>query len=217
MIQSRLRPLQCCLALLAGLTTLLLSGVSVPSSHADAVVDPAVPVMQLRAGYLQLARKGWPPALSDVAALIERAFDLGRITRAVLGRHAAAASPEQQARLERALGLRMARESLRLHLENLEGDFAVIERRPIGEAEWLVITRAELRGSAADPARPEPVVIRWRVRADARGLRIIDVFRDGVSAVATQRDDFDAALRRRDLDAVISELERRALLPADAR
>ena len=60
----------------------------------------------------------------------------------------------------------------------------MIERRPIGAIEWLVMTRATLPPDAADREPRESVVLGWRVRRRAEELRIIDVLRDGISAVA---------------------------------
>ena len=74
--------------------------------QAQNLVDPVQPVLQFRVGFLELARKTWPPPQPEIAALIERSFDLAQITRAVLGKHVDAASPAQQARLSRALALR---------------------------------------------------------------------------------------------------------------
>jgi ABC-type transporter MlaC component len=162
----------------------------------------SAPVLALRDGAQELARRGWPPAQADLLALIERTFDMARITRAVLGRHGATAPADQQSKLSRVLGLRMAQQMLRVRPAPDDG-FAIVETRPAGPDQWLVMTRAEPGTSG------EPVVLGWRVAGVGAQARIVDVQRDGVSATTTQRDDFAATVGKLGLEGAIAELERR--------
>ncbi len=168
--------------------------------------SPATPILALRSGLLALARTGWPPQSAALGPLVTETFDLSGITASVLGPAAATATPEQATRFAQAFGQRMARELTRSRPDPEADRFAIQEIRSIGPTEWLVITRHEL--PAGTPG--SPVVLGWRVRALPDGPRIVDLLRDGVSAVQVQRDDIAAALRTRPLDALLADIERRA-------
>lgn len=163
---------------------------------------PAALVMRLHDGIMAAAGVGWPPDRRTIAQLVGNSFDLPAIASTVLGAHAAAATPAQRERLARALGNLLVRELMRRR--PIPGDrFTVIETRATRPGEWLVITSVTPSGEAN-------INLIWRVRAESDGLRIIDTLRDGVSAVITEKSDIASALRNSTLDAVISELERRA-------
>ena len=182
--------------------------VALPAYAQDAAGATA-PVLKLRGGILDLARQGWPPPQAQVLSLVDQTFDMSRIARGVLGKNVSV-SPEQEARVLQVLRSRMAQQMVRFRPNPGDG-FAVTETRPAGAAEWLIFTRSVPPGEAG--AR-DPVVVAWRVAA-ASGTppRIVDLQRDGVSAVATQRDDLAASLRRLGLNEAIAEMERRAALP----
>jgi ABC-type transporter MlaC component len=169
---------------------------------AQQAVGASAPVLALRSGVQELAGRGWPPPQADIVALVDRTFDMARITRAVLGRHGATAPLEQQTKLAQVLRLRMAQQMLRTRPAADDG-FTVVETRPAGADQWLVITRVEPAGTG------EPVVLGWRVAGTGSQGRIVDVQRDGVSATTTQRDDFAAAVGKLGLDGAIAEMERR--------
>ena len=164
---------------------------------------PAAPILRLRSGLLALARASWPPSPAELRPLVAETFDLPDITAAVLGAAAASATSEQITRFAQAFGQRMVRELARNRPEPDTDRFAIQETRPIAPGEWLVLTYGELPGG-------KPVVVSWRVRALPEGLRVVDVLRDGVSAVQVQHDDIATALRARPMDELLADIERRA-------
>lgn len=158
--------------------------------------DAAQVVMRFHDG----VAAGAPAGRAGLAGLIEQNFDLAAIADAVLGRRAA--SPDERDRLARALAARAAGELIR-HRPG-EGDrFELVETRALGPGECLVVTRLARVGEAG-------VSLAWRVRARPAGPRIVDVLRDGTSAVITAKSDLAATLARDGIDAAIAELERRA-------
>jgi ABC-type transporter MlaC component len=165
--------------------------------------DPTALVTRLHAGIVAAGTQRWPPERQAIARLLRDSFDLPQIARAVLG--AAAATQQQRDRLADVLGEGMMRQVLHRRTDPADR-FDVVETRAIGPAEWLVFTRIT-------PAGQTEVTLAWRVRAGPEGLRIM--LRDGTSAVITRQQDIKAALRTRDLDAVIGELARQAAAEFD--
>ena len=163
--------------------------------------DPSAPLVRLHAGLLAAAAAGWPPEPATVERLVRDSFDLPRIVSAVLGNQAASATAAQRQRLSDVLSRRMVRELMRRKPVDA-GDLQILGARSIGADEWLITTRVVTpQGDAA--------ILQWRVRARREGLRIVDGLRDGASAVITMRQEIAEALRRRSLDDVIAEIERR--------
>jgi len=158
-------------------------------------------VTQLHDGIVAAATAGWPPQPQAIARLVGDSFDLPAIASAVLGRAAAAATPAQRDRLARALGNSLVRELARRRPAQADR-FSVIETRATQPDEWLVIT-------GFTPAGEPAINLAWRIRAGPAGPLIVDVLRDGASAVITEKQDIAASLANRDLDAVIAEIERR--------
>jgi len=145
----------------------------------------------------------WPPEPAAISRLVRASFDLPSIARAVLG--TAAATEPQRDRLADIIGEGIVRQVLHRR-PDARDLFHIIETRAIGPAEWLVFTRVV-------PAGQAEVTLAWRLRAGPAGLRVVDMLRDGVSAVITRQQDIKAALRTRDLEAVIDELARQAASP----
>ncbi len=180
----------------------LLAALAAPPCALAAEPDPATPVVRLRDEVVAAAGKAWPPDPHAIAELVGQNFDLDIIAAAVLGRRVEMATPEQRGRLAHALGQLMVHELMRHRPASADG-FAVTATLQTVPGEWLVVTRSTRPGEAA-------IQLAWRVRSGAGGLRIIDLLRDGASAVITERQDIAAALSRSDLNAVIEAIEHRA-------
>jgi len=178
-----------------------------PATAALASADEATAfVRQMQA---ELARAAPPGRDGDAAAverIVNRAFDLETIARATLGSHAAAATPAQVRRLARVFALRMTRETLRRR-KSATGTSKIVRTTPAAAGEWLVYTQT-------NQDRQQPVVAAWRVRKGPRGLKIVDVLRDGASIVSAQRRDIQTALRGNSLDGVITKMEQRYAKPS---
>jgi ABC-type transporter MlaC component len=173
---------------------------------ANSPVSPMGPITILRSGLLALASGEWPPQAVALFPLVAETFDLSGITRSVLGSAASSLTPDQATRFAQVFGQRMVRELMRHRPDPEKDRFAILETRPIGPAEWLVITSHELPAGTAGG----PVVLSWRVRALPEGPRIVDLSRDGISAIQVQRNDIAIALRTRSLEKLLTDIESRA-------
>jgi ABC-type transporter MlaC component len=185
--------------MLAALVILLIAW----AGPAAASPEPAAPVLRVHDALIAAADAGWPPPSRILEPLIAQNFDLDAITRTVLGRRDDNASSMQRERLSRALGRRMLREIMHQRPSSRDDGFAVTDIRAIGSEEWLVTTHVQ-------PAGASMLALIWRIRNRSGEPRIIDVLRNGASAVITQHDEIVAALHQTDLDGVIAEIERRA-------
>lgn len=172
---------------------------------AAAGIDPAAPVLRLHAGIVAAGAASWPPDRQALERLLGDSFDLAGLARAVLG--TTAATPQQCEKLAASIGAAML-QFVAQHRPDAADRFDLLETRSIGAGDWLVLTRVA-------PAGQPEAMLGWRVQARPDGPRIVDVLRNGVSAVITRRHDIAAALRSRDLDTVIAELARAAT--ADGR
>ncbi len=173
--------------------------------------QPADPVVALHAGLVRAsAAPGWPsePAIEALAA---KSFDMGAITLAVLGTEGKGATSAQKTRLSHVLLIRLARQIALAGRQSASDGFTLAGTQALGGDDWLVTTR-ELRPGAAG-AQPQTRDLSWRVRREGARFRIVDSLREGLSTVGVEHDDFAAALKGRDIDAVIAQMERRAASP----
>ncbi len=139
--------------------------------------------------------------------LLHSYFDLPMMTRVVIGRHWRAATGEQKQAFagafeEHVVGIYAAQ------LAAYDGETVVI-RNVVTRTERDAIVFTEIQ-RPPDP----PISIDWLVRHTEQDYRIIDVAAEGVSMVATKREEFAAVIARQGLDGLIVSLRR--LNAADA-
>jgi phospholipid transport system substrate-binding protein len=122
--------------------------------------------------------------------LLDKDFDMLRISRFVLGRYwQEATDPEKQHFLQ--LFEEYVVRSYSQPLSNFSGNTVrVIGSRQEGETMTLV--RSEVIGTDGVPAAK----VDWRVRKDDDGFKIVDVDLEGVSIVVTQREQLSAVIER---------------------
>jgi phospholipid transport system substrate-binding protein len=122
--------------------------------------------------------------------LLDKDFDMLRISRFVLGRYwQEATDPERQHFLQ--LFEEYVVRSYSQPLSNFSGNTVrVIGSRQEGETMTLV--RSEVVGTDGVPAAK----VDWRVRRDDDGFKIVDVDLEGVSIVVTQREQLSAVIER---------------------
>ena len=172
-----------------------------------APTDPASAfIRDLQVQLARAAPSGKPGEAAAVERLITRAFDMDTLARAALGSRAAQANAAQIRRLGKVFVKRVTRETLERRAK-ARGDGAVTGSKPAGPGHWLVTTKSEQAGR-------DPVILAWKVRQDPRGMKIVDVLRDGSSLVNSERRNIQLALRTRALDVVIAEMEQRYAKPA---
>ena len=121
--------------------------------------------------------------------LLDEGFAVETIGRFVLGRYWRAATPAQRSDF-----LRLFREFILETYAGRLGTYAgetskVIKELPLDEKDTLVST--EIRSPDGPPIRVD-----YRVRARPAGLKIIDVFVEGVSLITTQRAEFASVINR---------------------
>jgi phospholipid transport system substrate-binding protein len=139
-----------------------------------------------------------------IAALLDEAVDLDRISRLCLGRHwrsASGAQREEYVRLFRDNVLAVL--SRRMSFYTGGEKFVVTATRPAGEDAMVA---SQIIYGTNDP----PLKIEWRVRVENGSPVIIDVLPEGVSLVLTYRSEFDEVISRNGLDGLITELRTRA-------
>jgi len=174
------------------------------------VAQPADPVVALHAGLLRASAAPGGPSEPAIEALAARSFDMGAITLAVLGTEGKGATSAQKTRLSHVLLIRLARQVALAGRQSANDGFTLAGTQALG-GDWLVTTR-ELRPGTAG-AQPQTRDLSWRVRREGARFRIVDSLREGLSTVGVEHDDFAAALKGRDIDAVIAQMERRAAAP----
>lgn len=142
--------------------------------------------------------------IAQTQTLLHEAFDFAGAPRAILGRHWAKATPDQQRR----------------YLEQFEQYLIVAYGKRFDEvANGLVITGSAADGdtrtivhSTSPGAQGQPTLINWvLVRPDGTRWRIADVIVNGIGSVETMRQEFAAVLRANhdDIEGLLSALQQR--------
>ncbi len=121
--------------------------------------------------------------------LLDEGFAVETIGRFALGRYWRAATPAQ-----RSDYLRLFREFVLETYAGRLGTYAgetleIIQACPLNQNDTMVSTEIQ------SPDGP-PIRVDYRVRAQPAGLKIIDVFVEGVSLITTQRAEFASVINR---------------------
>lgn len=159
-----------------------------------------------------LAGRDRPRAVkvAEVRSVLDSAFDLGFISRAVAGRHWRAMSAQQRTTYT-GLFDRLISKIMAERISGYAGEtFALTRTVRIDERDTLVGTA--VRRPSGGPAWS----IDWRVRDGAGGLRLIDVVVEGISLVLTQRAEADGIVQQAGLDGLLDEMRRRSVVPENA-
>jgi ABC-type transporter MlaC component len=166
---------------------------------AIAAADPAVVVSSFHASVVAAAHdaKAGRPAAERA---IRHSFDLDALVNSILGDRAESASAAQRARLADLIVRRLAERVLKDPDIRAAAPLTVVKTRPISDSVWLVSTRTA--GQEVNTS------LTWRLRDGTAGPRIVDVLHDGVSMASTERRRLETALKGRDLDAALAEVEK---------
>jgi phospholipid transport system substrate-binding protein len=122
--------------------------------------------------------------------LLDKDFDMPRISRFVLGRYWKEAS-EQERQQFLSLFEEYVVRSYAQRFSDYSGETVkVTGQRPEGETTTLVQSEV-IQTNGAPPAKVD-----WRVRKDDAGFKIVDVDVEGVSMVLTQREQFSSVIER---------------------
>jgi phospholipid transport system substrate-binding protein len=168
-----------------------------PSDFISGLVDAALPALANK----DLTQKARAEKFHE---LLDKDFDMLRISRFVLGRYwQQATDPEKQHFLQ--LFEEYVVRSYSQSFTDYSGEpIRVVGARAEGETTTLV--RSEVVSINGAP----PVKIDWRVRKDDDGFKIVDVDVEGVSMVLTQREQFSSVIERAGgVAGLIRELEQK--------
>lgn len=173
-----------------------------PALHAAAADPAAQRIEALQETLVATAKAG--PALGaqgryrKLAPVVEQTFDLPLMSRYAVGPAWAAMKPADQQALVRAFSrltvASFAHNFDRYGGERFEVDPNVAQRGP----ERVVQSRL------STPSRT--VMLTYRMRQGAGGWRIVDIYFDGVSQLATRRADFQGVLASGGARALLAHL-----------
>jgi phospholipid transport system substrate-binding protein len=152
-----------------------------------------------------LLDKSLKPADRDVKfrTLLREGFALDVIGNAVLGRHRQTATPAQLQAFQSAFPDYVIRIYASRLTDYSDTTVKITGSAPVGTRGDLAIKSIVSGKSVSQPVKAD-----WRVREIAgQGPKIIDLSLEGVSMVATQRDEFDARIQAKGMDALIADIK----------
>lgn len=173
---------------------ILVFGVAFAASGANAgAQDPAGFITDLVGAALKtLANKQLTQEdrANQFRTLLDKDFDVPRISRFVLGRFWKEAT-EQEKQQFLSLFEEYVVRSYAQRFSDYSGETVkVTGQRPEGETTTLVQSEI-IQTNGAPPAKVD-----WRVRKDDSGFKIVDVDVEGVSMIVTQREEFSSVIER---------------------
>jgi len=191
-----------------GLFGLLLAcSLAAPAAHAAEAVPPDVLAKTVTDEVLATFRAGPEIRVRDFAQAVELIeskilphFDFQTMTRLVMGKNWAQATPEQRTALAREFRTLLARTyatSLALYRDQ------AIAYRPLKLApgDTDVIVKSVIRQPGG-----EPISVDYRMEKTGSGWKVYDVELAGVSLVQNYRSVFSAEIQRSGIDGLIEAL-----------
>jgi phospholipid transport system substrate-binding protein len=171
-----------------------------------AITDPAAQRVQtLTNALLESMHAGTAESMTEryrkLEPVIEQSFDLPLVTRLAVGPEWASFSAEQQKALVAAFS--------RFTIANYAHNFRDFDGQRF-EIDDNVLMRGDdkIVSTRIIPAHDTPVNLLYRMRAIDGTWRILDVYSNGVSALALRRSDFAAALASGGPPALIAHLNK---------
>src|SRR6185437_10854289 len=166
---------------------------AVSGAHAAAVTDPAGFINELvNAALKALDNKQLTEEdrAKDFRQLLDKNFDMPRISRFVLGRYWKDASDQDKRRFTELFEEYVVRSYAKRFSEYSGETVKITGSRPENEATTLVQSQI-IRTNGAPPAKVD-----WRVSKGDGGFKIVDVDVEGVSMIVTQREEFSSVIQR---------------------
>lgn len=140
---------------------------------------------------------------SKFRELLKQGFALEKVSTAVLGKNRRTATPAQLTAFNQAFPDYVIRIYASRLTDFSDTQLTVRDTVPAG-SKGDVSVRTLVSGKSLS----QPVKADWRVTSvPGVGLRIIDLSFEGISQVATQRDEFDARIASKGLDTLIADLQ----------
>lgn len=123
-------------------------------------------------------------------ALLDKNFDMPRISRFVLGRYWNGASDQEKQDFQRLFENYVVR-AYSIRFSEYSGQTVKVTGSRSESADNTVVASQIVQPDGAPPVRVD-----WIVRKDGDGFRIADVSVEGVSMVLTQKQEFAAVIER---------------------
>jgi phospholipid transport system substrate-binding protein len=121
--------------------------------------------------------------------LLDRDFDMPRISRFVLGPYWREASDQEKQQFQKLFEDYVVRSYASRFSEYSGEQVKVTGSRP--ESETSTLVQSQVVRQNGPPAKVD-----WRVRKDNNDFKIVDVDVEGVSMVLTQREEFSSVIQR---------------------
>ena len=121
--------------------------------------------------------------------LLDRDFDMPRISRFVLGPYWREASDQEKQQFQKLFEDYVVRSYSKSFSEYSGEQMKVTGSRP--ESETSTLVQSQVIRQNGPPAKVD-----WRVRKDNNAFKIVDVDVEGVSMVLTQREEFSSVIQR---------------------
>jgi phospholipid transport system substrate-binding protein len=121
--------------------------------------------------------------------LLDKDFDMPRISRFVLGPYWREASDQEKQQFQKLFEDYVVRSYSRSFSEYSGEQMKVTGSRP--ESETSTLVQSQVVRQNGPPAKVD-----WRVRKDDKGFKIVDVDVEGVSMVLTQREEFSSVIQK---------------------
>ncbi len=134
--------------------------------------------------------------------LLKQGFALDKISNAVLGKNRRTATPEQLANFNKAFPDYV----IRIYANRLT-DFSDTKLSLAGSAPAGSRGDVAVKTLVSGKNLQQPVKADWRVtQVPGQGLRIVDLSFEGISMVTTQRDEFDAKIAQKGMNALVADI-----------
>jgi phospholipid transport system substrate-binding protein len=134
--------------------------------------------------------------------LLKAGFALDKISTAVLGKNKRTATPEQLANFDKAFPDYVIRIYANRLTEFSDTKIAIAGNVPAGSRGDVAVKTLVSGKNLQSPVKAD-----WRVtQMPGVGLRIVDLSFEGISMVATQRDEFDAKIAQKGMNALIADI-----------
>jgi phospholipid transport system substrate-binding protein len=134
--------------------------------------------------------------------LLRQGFALDKISSAVLGKNRRTATPEQLANFNKAFPDYV----IRIYANRLT-DFSDTKLSLAGSAPAGSRGDLAVKTLVSGKNLQQPIKADWRVtNVPGQGLRIVDLSFEGISMVTTQRDEFDAKIGQKGMNALIADI-----------
>ena len=139
---------------------------------------------------------------AEFRELLHRGFDVGLVGQLALGRFWRQATDPQKAEYQKLFESFIVKSYL-ARLGHYSGETFEVRGSRQGD-DGDVTVQSEI-----DRPKDQPLHVDWRVRKEDAGYKIIDVTVDGVSEMATHREEFAAVIEHGGIDALLDRLRQR--------